>query len=83
MTKPRNRFRPRIARRSHATVQQAIATCPECDKRAYTSKATAKNTARLLYPGVKMRVYKCGPWWHLTSQDAARTEWMRRRDERS
>jgi len=73
MSKPRNRWRPAIGRHSHRTQQLPIATCPDCGKRAYTSKASAKNSARVLYPGQRMRVYACGRWWHLTSQDAART----------
>lgn len=73
MSKPRNKWRPVSARHSDAARQLPIATCPDCGKRAYTAKASAKNAARLLYPGQRMRVYKCGRWWHLTSQDAART----------
>ena len=73
MTKPRKPYRAAIARRSHATQQLPIATCPDCGKRAYTSKSSAKHSARVLYPGQRMRVYACGRWWHLTSQDAART----------
>ena len=79
MSKPRNRWRPAIARHSHRTAQLPIATCAECGKRAYTSKTSAKNAARVLYPGERMRVYKCGQWWHLTSQDAARAAEFRDR----
>ena len=64
MSKPRNKWRPAIARHSHRTAQLPIATCPDCGKRAYTSKGSAKNSARVLYPGQRMRVYQCGPWWH-------------------
>lgn len=77
MSKPRNGYRPDLGRRSHAHQQKAVATCETCGKRAYATKATAKRSARVLYPEQRMRVYPCGPWWHLTSQDAARTEQMR------
>ena len=77
MSKPRNRWRPAIARHSHRTAQLPIATCADCGKRAYTSKGSAKNSARLLYPGQRMRVYRCGEWWHLTSWDAAWTAAMK------
>ena len=77
MTTPRHVRR--AARRSRATQQQALGTCPGCGKRAYTSKATAKAAARRLYPGARTRAYSCPgtPWWHLTSQDAERTARMR------
>jgi len=73
----------RTARWSRAAQQQALGICPGCGKRAYTSKATAKAAARRLYPGARMRAYSCPgtPWWHLTSQDAART--ARMRDQRA
>lgn len=79
MSKPPKPYRADIARRSHTSQLLPVATCPDCGKRAYASKASAKNGARLLYPGQRMRVYKCGPWWHITSQDAARTAEMKDR----
>jgi negative regulator of replication initiation len=77
MTVPRHKRR--AERRTQATQQQALGICPECGKRAYTSKATAKAAARRLYPGARIRAYSCPgtPWWHLTSQDAERTARMR------
>ena len=79
MSKPRNRWRPTTGRHSDATAQLPIATCPDCGKQAYTSKGSAKNAARVLYPGQRVRAYRCGEWWHLTSQDAARTAEMKDR----
>lgn len=81
MTGRRPRSRPHSARRSQATQQQPIATCPECGKRAYTSKKSAKHGAAVLYPGDRMRVYQCPgtPWWHMTSQDADRVAKFRAR----
>jgi len=52
-------------------------TCATCGKVAYPSKATAKRHGRSLYPGQQMRAYKCGQWWHLTSQNTAATEYYR------
>ena len=77
MTVPRRRRYE--AGRSQAPQQKALGICPECGKRAYTSKATAKAAARRVYPGARMRAYNCPgtPWWHLTSQDAAHTARMR------
>lgn len=77
MTAPRHKRN--AIRRSQATQQQALGTCPECGKLAYTSKTTAKAGARRLYPGARMRAYNCPgtPWWHITSQDAGHTARMR------
>ena len=59
---------------AQATQQGALSNCPACGKKAYNSKTNAKHAARRLYPGRKMRIYNCPgtPWWHLTSQNAAR-----------
>ena len=51
--------------------------CDECGKHGYTSKEQAKIISRQLHPGEQLRVYKCGPWWHLTSQTTATTEYYR------
>jgi hypothetical protein len=72
----------RHAHERHSVRPQSasLATCQSCGKQAYTAKDAAKRAARAIYPGVKMRVYKCDGdprWWHLTSQGAARTEQMR------
>ena len=81
MTAPRHKRN--AIRRSQATQQKALGTCPECGKRAYTSKATAKAAARRLYPGTRTRAYNCPgtTWWHLTSQDAERTARMREKTQ--
>lgn len=86
MTNPR--YRRNAVRRSQATQQKPLASCPVCGKQAYTSKANAKAGARRLYPGARMRAYPCPgtPWWHITSQDAEQTARMREhavRPERS
>ncbi len=76
----RLRHRPRETRKPPSGQSRPIATCPECGKQAYTSKGSAKRAAEALYPGRKIRVYTCHRdprWWHLTSQDAARTAEMR------
>ena len=49
-----------------------LETC-QCGKRTHTSKTQAKRAARVLYPGARMRLYRCGGGWHMTSQDAGTT----------
>lgn len=54
-----------------------IGTCPDCGKRAYETRPQAERTARRVYPNQTMRVYQCGRWWHLTSQNAETVQWYR------
>jgi hypothetical protein len=56
-----------------------LATCPDCGKRGYISKRAAKQAAGVLYPGTRMRVYRCGDMWHMTSFDAAAIASLRER----
>lgn len=79
VSRPRRNYRPDIARRTRDISRHGFATCADCGKRAFTSKTAAKRGARVLYPESRMRVYRCGEWWHLTSQDAARAAEMRGR----
>lgn len=46
--------------------------CPACGKRCYPRRKAARLAARRLYPGKHMGEYKCGDFWHLTSQPARR-----------
>lgn len=77
MTKHQARPDPK----AQSTLQKSYFACPACGKRAYDTRTIARRAARMLYPGYKMRVYQCHdtPWWHLTSQTAARAEKMRAR----
>ena len=81
MSKPRNRWRPAIARPlAHRTAQLPIATCPDCGKRAYSERSRQpKNAARLLYPGQRMRVYQ---WRALVAHERQQGAAKRAEDER-
>lgn len=57
-------------------------TCPACGKRAYRTKADARRNGRQLYPGVRLRAYRCGWWWHVTSQSAVKAAVWREWDAR-
>jgi hypothetical protein len=59
--------------------QKSAAKCLACGKDCYTTKKLAKQSARRLFPGVTMREYQCGSYWHITSQDAQRAAEMRAR----
>ena len=63
--------------RSLPTYAQPVEICAECGKRGYSSREQAKDTGRQLHPGARLRIYKCGPLWHLTSQGASATEYYR------
>lgn len=63
-----------------------VSRCPDCGKVSYPSRSGARRSARFLYPGRRMRTYRCGTMWHLTSQNARTvTAWrdraVRRRGE--
>lgn len=53
----------------------AIGRCPDCGKLAYLTRTVAKRAIRQFRRrGVLLtRVYQCGDWWHVTSQDTATT----------
>jgi hypothetical protein len=55
-----------------------MGTCPDCGKVRYRTRADARAARRQLSGDRPRRVYQCGDYWHLTSQDAAE----RRRFER-
>ena len=58
-------------------------TCPDCGKIKYGSRKKAKAAARRMsMNGVSrvMRAYRCGDWWHLTSQSAERAAAWREYD---
>ncbi|HWM96706.1 MAG TPA: hypothetical protein VNO54_06580 [Streptosporangiaceae bacterium] len=52
-------------------------TCPECGKHCYPTRAEAKRAARQKAQRRKTNAYRCGDFWHLTSQDYATKVWHR------
>lgn len=57
-----------------------LGACPDCGKLMFTSRRIARRAARQAQQrGVHVtRVYRCGEYWHWTSQDAARAAKLRR-----
>lgn len=47
---------------------EATITCPTCGKVSFPTRQAAKRAGRQLYPDTLMRAYRCGRWFHLTSQ---------------
>ena len=49
--------------------------CPACGKHCYRTRSDAKRAiAQIRSRGVHVtRAYRCGDFWHLTSQDTAAT----------
>jgi ribosomal protein L37E len=61
-----NRAHDRL--RSHDMRGVFYWTCARCGKRSFKSRRDAKEIARLLFPGRRMRYYKCADdSWHFTS----------------
>lgn len=55
-------------RHKQVTVANHLGKCEVCGKFRYRTKKGAKQAAAQIFPGQLMRVYDCGPWWHITSQ---------------
>ena len=77
MSRPRDYTRERD-RRGVTYYARYAADCAACGKKCYPARDLAKAVARVLYPGRKMRAYKCGGEFHVTSQDAETAELERR-----
>lgn len=58
------------------------ARCPDCGKVRYVSRRAARKAASQLpqSQGRRMRAYKCGEFWHLTSQGTAKVTYFRDQD---
>lgn len=44
-----------------------LGLCGRCGRARYTTRRTARHAARIAAPGVRLRAYRCGDAWHLTS----------------
>lgn len=64
LEKRKMRFQKRQGKRPTTGI-----TCPECGKRCFETRREAKLEAPRI-TNVKLRVYKCGKYWHHTSADA-------------
>jgi len=55
--------------------------CPDCGKVRYASRREARQAAQgLRWHGgnrKRARTYRCGNYWHLTTQDAEKAAWYR------
>jgi hypothetical protein len=67
---PRRAFRPPIY-----DPTSSVGTCPDCGKHMFASRQAAKRAARQAQQDgiVVTRVYRCGKFFHWTSQDTAAT----------
>jgi hypothetical protein len=63
----------RVARTPLFSEDRPLGRCPDCGKLTFTSRQAAKRAARQQerHGVVVSRVYKCGQWWHWTSQSTA------------
>lgn len=43
-----------------------LSRCQTCGKWCYETRRVAKQAGRTIHPGYRMRVYRCGDYWHLT-----------------
>jgi hypothetical protein len=56
---------PRRARPGRLVRALQLGDCPLCGKRRYRSRRAARRAARLLYPGDRLRAYRCCGYWHI------------------
>ncbi|WP_433476531.1 hypothetical protein ACQPZP_05450 [Spirillospora sp. CA-142024] len=47
-----------------------LGLCGACGRARYGSRRQARHAARVAAPGVRLRAYRCGRAWHLTSPGA-------------
>lgn len=47
-----------------------LGLCGACGRARYGSRRQARHAARVAAPGVRLRAYRCGNAWHLTSPGA-------------
>ncbi|GAA2278298.1 hypothetical protein GCM10010402_38650 [Actinomadura luteofluorescens] len=48
-----------------------LALCGRCGRARYATRRDARHAARIGAPGVRLRAYRCGDAWHLTSPAGA------------
>lgn len=44
-----------------------LGLCGRCGRARYETRRTARHAARIAAPGTRLRAYRCGTAWHLTS----------------
>ncbi|GAA1836289.1 hypothetical protein GCM10009735_84690 [Actinomadura chokoriensis] len=49
-----------------------IGLCGRCGRARYTTRRTARHAARIAAPGIRLRAYRCGDAWHLTTPPGRR-----------
>lgn len=70
--KGRRHYRYGQPRKHDAGKGPLTLTCPDCGKLCYETRQQARQAGRHLYPDTTIRAYRCGQWFHYTSQPTAR-----------
>ncbi|MFV2179628.1 hypothetical protein ACFHW2_41110 [Actinomadura sp. LOL_016] len=56
----------------HMLALLQLGMCGWCGRARYETRRTARHAARVAAPGVRLRAYRCGTAWHLTSPNGHR-----------
>lgn len=56
----------------HMLALLQLGMCGRCGRARYETRRTARHAARVAAPGVRLRAYRCGAAWHLTSPNSHR-----------
>ncbi|MBE1533261.1 hypothetical protein H4W34_003094 [Actinomadura algeriensis] len=51
----------------HMLALLQLGMCGRCGRARYETRRTARHAARIAAPGIRLRAYRCGTAWHLTS----------------
>ncbi|OLT26667.1 hypothetical protein BJF79_43240 [Actinomadura sp. CNU-125] len=51
----------------HMLALLQLGMCGRCGRARYETRRTARHAARIAAPGTRLRAYRCGTAWHLTS----------------
>ncbi|MEU5993878.1 hypothetical protein ABZ806_33315 [Spirillospora sp. NPDC047418] len=49
-----------------------LGLCGRCGRARYPTRRTARHAARIAAPGTRLRAYRCGDTWHLTTPPGRR-----------
>lgn len=56
---------------------QHVALCPRCGKRCFSDRNMARRAGRSSFPGTHIKAYRCGKWFHFTSElDPGNRNWV-------
>jgi hypothetical protein len=78
----RGRYFSQRKRQKDGVKRLSLHSCSTCGKQCFETRHLAKTAAGRIAPGMQIRLYLCGGFWHHTSVPAAKMGEYRERDYR-